>query len=307
MPDAGLMMPQISEAVAAHTGIVDFSFAGIKWRLRNHCSGLDVATDPRTLAFICDNDDAPDATVDVTWSNDFGSPGDVIFDAGLWRAYSGDALTFHFHTDKLGPQPYKRATFNRDLTCGEVLLNRDLLRNETSYYPFEYPLDELAMMHRLALGHGVELHSCGLATDDGRGYLFVGHSGAGKSTIGKLLVSERNARILSDDRVIVTRDNSFRIHGTPWHGEAGLACNASAELKAIFLIQHGSQNELLPVNPVQASAELFARSFVPWYRPECLSFSLGFMQSIVTHVPVFILRFVPDANVIDFLETNGAI
>jgi hypothetical protein len=112
---------------------------------------------------------------------------------------------------------------------------------------------------------------------------------------------------LSDDRVIVTRDNTFRIHGTPWHGEAGLACNASAELKGIFLIQHGSQNELLPVNPAQASAELFARAFVPWYRPECLGFSLGFMQSIVAEIPIYILRFIPNPRVIDFLETNCAL
>jgi len=246
--------------------------------------------------------------VDVRWEERFDVPGDVIFDAGLWRAYQTDESIFDFHTERLGPEPYKRAVFNREMTRGEVLLNRELLRGEEWYYPLEYPLDELAMMHRLALGGGVELHSCGLAKNDGRGYLFVGHSGAGKSTIGRLWVRERNARILSDDRVIVTKeDGRFRMHGTPWHGEAGLACNANADLKAIFLIQHGRENELVRVNPAQASAELFARSFVPWYRPECLGFSLGFMQEMVSEVPIYILRFVPDATAIQFLEASCAI
>lgn len=289
-------------------GSVDLTFAGVKWRLRNYCSGLELSLDSRTTEFLSRDNSAPDGLVHVSWETEFPAPGEVIFDAGLWRAYAGDKFIFDFHTEKLGPQPYKRAIFNHDLTQGEVRLNQQLLRNETSYYPFEYPLDELAMMHRLALGHGVELHSCGLATGDGRGYLFVGHSGAGKSTIGKLWVSQRNAQILSDDRVIVTRrDDTFCIHGTPWHGEAGLARNASAELKAIFLIQHGQQNELTKVNPTQASAELFARSFVPWYRPECLGFSLSFMQSIVAEIPIYILRFVPDAKAIEFLEANCAI
>lgn len=293
---------------ALSAGVVDLTFAGIKWRLRNHCDGLELTTDSRTSEFLSFDDQPPDATVDVRWDSHFDPPGELIFDTGLWRAYSGDDFIFDFHTEKLGPQPYKRAIFNRDFTRGEVRLNQELLRNEDSYYPFEYPLDELAMMHRLALGHGVELHSCGLATSDGRGYLFVGHSGAGKSTLGKLWVSERGARILSDDRVIVTRQqNTFRIHGTPWHGEAGLACNASAELKAIFLIQHGTENELLRVNPAQASAELFARSFVPWFRPEALGFSLGFMQSIVADIPIYIFRCVPNPTAIAFLEANCAI
>src|SRR3954471_2637212 len=301
-------MTAVADSVRQSSEVLDLSFAGIKWRLRSHCNGLRVCTDPRTTEFLSSDDRAADVIVDVRWGTDFAAPGDVIFDAGLWRAYSGEDFVFDFHTERLGPEPYKRATFNRELTKGEVRLNHNLLRNEESYYPFEYPLDELAMMHRLAMGHGVELHSCGLATSDRRGYLFVGHSGAGKSTIGKLWVSERNARILSDDRVIVTRhDGEFRLHGTPWHGEAGLACNASAQLKAIFLIQHGTHNELVRVSPSQASAELFARSFVPWYRPEALGFSLGFMQAIVSNVPVFILRCVPNATAIEFLEANCAI
>ncbi len=296
------------EAARQVSGKLDLSFAGIKWRLRNHCDGLELCTDSRTSEFLSHNDNAPDAVIDVRWADDFSVPGPVLFDAGLWRAYAADDFIFDFHTDKLGPGPYKRALFNRELTRGEVLLNHDLLQDQESYYPFEYPLDELAMMHRLALGHGVELHSCGLATKDGRGYLFVGHSGAGKSTIGKLWVAERKARILSDDRVIITQeDGQFRLHGTPWHGEAGLACNASAELKGIYLIQHGQTNELVLVDRVKAAAELFSRSFVPWYRPEALSFSLGFMQKLVSAVPTHVLRFVPDRHAIEFLEEACAI
>ncbi len=301
-------MATVANQADRATEVLDLTFAGIKWRLHNYCHGLKVWTDPRTTEFLSGDNGAPHVNVDVRWSNEFPVPGGVIFDAGLWRAYDGDNYVFDFITTTLGPQPYKRAIFDPTFTRGEVLLNQQLLRDLDTYYAFEYPLDELAMMHRLALGGGVELHSCGLATPDRRGYLFVGHSGAGKSTLGKLWLSERNARILSDDRIIVTREaNSFRIHGTPWHGEAGLAHNSNAELKAIFLIQHGQQNELVRVAPSQASAELFARSFVPWYRPESLGFSLAFMQSIVSSIPIYIFRCLPNPTAIEFLEANCAI
>lgn len=301
-------MTVIAEAVQPLNSVLDLQIAGMTWRLENHCAELRMLIDSRTSEFLVHSEETPDALITVCWGTDFKASKDVIFDAGLWRAYAGDEYVFDFQSPTVGPTAYKRAIFNRDFTRGQVLLNRMLLRGRDSYYPFEYPLDELAMMHRLSLGHGVELHCCGLVADDGRGYLFVGHSGAGKSTMGKLWVSECQAQILSDDRVIVTlQEDRFFIHGTPWHGEAGLASNGRAELKAIYLIQHGKRNELLGISPTRASAELFSRSFVPWYRPESLEFALSFVQSIASRVPVSVLRFVPDSQVITFLEESFAI
>ena len=63
---------------------------------------------------------------------------------------------------------------------GHVVLNRSCFAANDPV-PLEYPIDELAMMHRLALGEGVEVHALGLVDQDGRGYLFLGHSGAEKA------------------------------------------------------------------------------------------------------------------------------
>jgi hypothetical protein len=287
---------------------LDLTFANVKWRLMLDCPGLDLCTDSRTSEFLSQDDRKPDAVIHVRWAEGFPDAGRVLFDAGLWRAYEGNPQVFDFQSPKFGPNPYKRAIFNHRFSEGEILLNREMIASEDSYYPFEYPLDELAMMHRLGLGHGAELHSCGMATQDGRAFLFVGHSGAGKSTIGKLWVKHRGSRILSDDRNIIVRDGEFfRLHGTPWHGEAGLASNSSAQLRSIFFLAHASTNELISLPPAQATAELFARAFVPWYRTEALDFTLSFLKSVVERVPTHILRFVPDSNVIEFLEAACAI
>lgn len=287
---------------------VTLELGGARWQLRSFAEGLRIEIDHRNAEFASRCDNEPDVVLDVHWAETLLSTGDPLFDAGLWRAYECEGgLQFDFFTHLLGPVAYKRAIFDPDFSAGKILLNRTVLGKLDSYYPFEYPLDELASMHRLGRGAGVELHSCGLATSDGRGYLFVGHSGAGKSTLGKQWVKHRGATILSDDRVVVTGGDSFRIYGTPWHGEAGLAKNASAELQAIFLIRHGERNQTVPLSPSKAAAELLTRSFVPWYRAEALDFSLSFLERLSGQVPVFIFDCLPDVSAVEYLERVHAI
>jgi len=281
---------------------------GASWELRSFTDGLRIEVDGRTAEFVNRQCERPDAIIDISWGGEFWEPGPVLFDAGPWRAYpAGDGIQFDFFTHLLGPAAYRRAVFNADFTFGQILLNRRLLGNLGAYYPFEYPLDELASMHRLGRGAGVELHSCGVAIDHNSGFLFVGHSGAGKSTLGKNWVQHRQAPILSDDRVVVTKgDKGYRIHGTPWHGEAGLARNAGVALKEVFLIQHGDRNQAIPMKPTQAATELFARSFVPWYRADALDFTLAFLQQLAAEIPVSTFHCLPDTSSVEYLERHHA-
>ena len=288
---------------------VTLELGGARWQLRNFADGLRIEIDSRNAEFVSRCGDESDVLLEVHWASELFSSGKPLFDAGLWQAYdAGNGIEFDFFTHQLGREPYKRAIFNQNFSAGQILLNRSVLGGLDSYYPFEYPLDELASMHRLGLGHGVELHCCGLATADGRGYLFVGHSGAGKSTLGKQWVKHRGATILSDDRVVVTGgDSGFIIYGTPWHGEAGLAKNATAELRAIFLIRHGECNQTDLLSPAKATSELLTRSFVPWYRAEALDFTLSFLDRLSGEIPVYTFDCLPDVSAVEYLEREHAI
>ncbi|HUN88094.1 MAG TPA: hypothetical protein VMU28_04860 [Terriglobales bacterium] len=301
----------VRSEITSHAALetVTLELGGARWQLRSFVDGLRIDIDGRTAEFVSRCELEPDVAIDVFWTESLNGSGTPLFDAGLWRAYeAGDGVQFDFFTHLLGPEAYKRAIFNKDFSAGQILLNRAVLGKLDSYYPFEYPLDELASMHRLGRGRGVELHSCGLATADQRGYLFVGHSGAGKSTLGKQWVNHRRATILSDDRVVVTGgDDGFRIHGTPWHGEAGLARNASAELRAIFLIRHGQRNQTLSLAPSKSAAELLTRSFVPWYCAEALDFTLSFLDQLSGEVPVYVFDCLPDVSAVEYLERTHAI
>lgn len=170
--------------------------------------------------------------------------------------------------------------------------------------PLEYPLDELLIMHRLTQERGIELHGVGIVGPDGASNLFVGHSGAGKSTTARLWTAQHNVEILSDDRIIVRQHGSeIFIYGTPWHGEGCFASPNRTILQRIFILEHGHGNVLTRLSPGQVVAELFARSFVPFYRHEYIESALAFLQYVSSCVPCYRYSFEPDQRSVERILT----
>ncbi len=252
----------------------------------------------------------PDITVTAGFSDEVEIPsGEPVFDSGgVWKLYrEGTRHRFVFSSTALGPLPYKEATFESDFTSGEVTLRRTCFQPAKGLWPLEYPLDELIVQGLLARGRGAEIHACGIADASGRGLLFVGQSGAGKTTMARLWDGVRGAKVLSDDRIIVRRvGSSFTMYGTPWHGEAALAEPASAPLAGVFFLEHGAANGLHPLRGAAAATRLFACGFPPFHDRDGLDFTLSFFADLAAEVPCHELRFAPDAQVVEFVETWAA-
>lgn len=165
-----------------------------------------------------------------------------------------------------------------------------------------YPLDQVLLMYYLAQRKGVLIHAAGLCFQD-RGYIFPGKSGAGKSTISKLLAWLNEYRFLSDDRIIVRKINrTFTAFGTPWPGEAGIAVNKSTPLSGIFFISQASYNRLEEIKPQKALERLLPVVSIPWYDKEVMIQILDFCEDLVSNVPVYELYFKPDIEVADVFE-----
>jgi len=132
-----------------------------------------------------------------------------LFDSGsVWRLHeSADAFRFDFSAMNLGNTPYKRLLIDKDFRAGILLMNESSITTcGASLYPWDYPLDELLIMHRLTQEKAIELHGTGIVRPNGEANLFVGHSGAGKSTTTRLWTAIEDVEVLSDDRIIVRRD-----------------------------------------------------------------------------------------------------
>lgn len=286
---------------------MSFRIGDIGFTLASNDSDLSLRIRGATERFLVDNGDA-EVTVQVAWGKLCESVSrDKIFDSGsVWQLYRQQANhLFRFTSPAFGTLPYKQACFSPDFTTGEVVLHGDYFDRGQGVDALEYPLDELLMLNLLAQGRGVEVHACGIEDSDGRGYLFAGQSGAGKTTTARLWETAGGAQVLSDDRIILRcLEGRIWMYGTPWHGEAELACSRRTPLAQVFFLGRGAENELVARRPGESVARLLACSFVPFYSPGGLDFSLGFFQQLTRTVPCGELRFVPDERAVQFVREH---
>ena len=155
-----------------------------------------------------------------------------------------------------------------------------------------YPVLEYFVVRLLGRHDGTLIHAS-TAIVDGDAYVFVGHSGAGKSTIASIAEAE-GARIPTDDRTILTvHDGSPMAWGTPWHGSLIRKSPEGAPLRGLYLLQQAKEDRCEPLTRGRAVKELFVRLIQPRLHPTEVQLTLEVLERIVERVPVAILYFRP--------------
>jgi hypothetical protein len=250
--------------------------------------------DPTYLPFTCS--DKPDINLRLHHGI-FESPdGTKVFECPpIWRLIrKGNMSILEIFPDI--PSLRRALVFESPLKVADLYLMGKVAE------PFYGPTIELLMVNYLAQGYGIILHSCSVARGD-QGTLFVGESGAGKSTMSRIWAQERGVEVLSDDRTIVRKKGDrFRMYGTPWHGEGKFGAPGSAQVEKIFFLSHGEKNSIKEMRSIDAVSRLLACSFPPHWNPAGMAFTLGFISQLTAQVTCRELRFKADRSVIDFLK-----
>ncbi len=230
--------------------------------------------------------------------------GDLVFDTGTnWSAYSepngGYRLVFTARDGSEWMQVICDAlTSNVAAHVARSLVSA----NGTLDDPFCYPLDQLLLMNHLASRQGFIVHAAGLRSANGV-LAFCGVSGAGKTTISRLLgAAGKEPDVLSDDRLIIRAgEGGFDAWGTPWPGEARIARNESAPLRALVFLAKAAENRVIPLEPGVAARRLAPMVSCPWYDRQRMPEVLDTCAHLVESVPGYELQFVPDASVVELL------
>lgn len=236
-----------------------------------------------------------------------------VFDSeGSWSLYADGKGGYVLTLSNVGASgPSCAAAFNGSAKVIDVYVDGSFLsggggEGGAVMSPLTYPLDRLLMMYILAARGGALFHAAGVSIE-GRGRIFPGLSGAGKTTLSGVLASEAGFEVLSDERVAIRElDGEFFLYGTPWPGEAGVAENRRVPLKALYFIRHGGDNLITPLQTREAIRRLLPLAYVPWYDPSALPRVTDVIEALATHVPAYEFGFTPDARAADALRAHAA-
>ncbi len=163
------------------------------------------------------------------------------------------------------------------------------------------PTDQLLFSRVLGYKQGCLLHSTGLIYKK-KGYIFVGHSGAGKTTISKIM--EPESTILCDDRNIIRKiKQEYHLFGTWRHSDLATVSSLSAPLKGIFFLNQSKKNKITKIIDTQKSffilMDCLIRSLVTH---DWMELTMDFIESLSKQVNCYDLEFDKTGKIIEQIE-----
>ncbi len=196
-------------------------------------------------------------------------------------------------------------THNKSVLLSEDFKKAEIYLNGSSWYVNDIlrPLAEILTMHYLASRQGLLVHGAAIRDHD-RAYLFIGYSGAGKTTMSQLWGSlEGDLSVLGDERIIIRCDeDGWHAYGTPWAGMGFVVANERVPISNVFFIRHGKKNEILEPSKAVLFQDLFTQVFAPfWDHITMISIS-DTCQKLIEEIPSYQLPFVNNLSVTEFVR-----
>jgi hypothetical protein len=240
---------------------------------------------------------------DVIINHHFGLPkfkvdeaGKIVYNYSPWIIYENrNEYTYILQTS---PDP-DDDRINQIMFCSKDYSNVTIYNNDDYTKGFKKgdngaltlnPTDQIFLSQVLSRRNGCYIHSDGMIIN-GNGYLFAGHSGAGKSTIATMLQSK--GEILCDDRMILKKwKDGFKIYGNWSHGTLPIVSASSAFLKAIFFLNQSETNIIKPVNTKMDKMKTLISCMVkPLNTDKWWDDSLNLIEEIAETIPCYNLFF----------------
>ncbi|MDP2924694.1 MAG: hypothetical protein Q8O30_13435 [Candidatus Omnitrophota bacterium] len=192
------------------------------------------------------------------------------------------------------------AVLNDSMTKGEIYL----WRKEDDWLGTR--LGRIIMDNLVARSKKFMFHACGIR--DGRdGYLFLGKSGAGKTTIARLWL-KKNAETIDDDRIIVYKEKEGFAISSGGIFKKNSCHNYSAPrkvlLKRIFFLNHGMKNKVVTRDCRDMLEAMLKGSLTLDWDKKVLRDMFCFYLDLAVNVKGCDLEFVQDDTCVDFIRQN---
>ena len=150
--------------------------------------------------------------------------------------------------------------------------------------------------------HIIYLHSS-LIEFQGRGLMFLGPSGIGKTTQAELWNRYRDALIINGDVVFVQEtQDSFLGWGTPWHGSSPYCENTSVPVHTMIVLKQAQENSIRELTGFEKVTAVSNNVFYPRWLENGMELCLETLDHLLTQIPVYELSCRPDEDAVRLTE-----
>ena len=282
------------------------TIADIAIEVRSELSSLELGIQERLGPFL-GNSEEPTARVSLCWrqgGSDLSPRGELIYDPGeIWRMYCDEQSYFaEIRYDEQGSEICGPSVLQANPSWDDLILTE---QRKGKWWKSLLCLGagELILRTNIVLNNGLVFHAAGI-DDNGQGILFVGHSGAGKSTQTALWCKVPGAIAMNDDRMAVRLNgSSATCFGTPWGGTENIARNHRAPLSAIVLLEQATDTKILPLSRSASAPLLFSRAFIPYWDRELVRLASENLAGLLDRVPVYLLRFCLEPSAVPLVRS----
>jgi len=132
---------------------------------------------------------------------------------------------------------------------------------------------------------------------DGKAYMFLGHSGTGKSTHSQQWKAAfPEAHLLNDDNPVVRLqpDNTVRVYGSPWSGKTPCYRNESAPVQALVQLAQAPENVITRLKMTQAYPYILASVSGLKVLPQMMDRLYESIAKLLELTPVYRLECLPN-------------
>jgi hypothetical protein len=197
--------------------------------------------------------------------------------------------------------------FKRNIPGFTLSMTKDYSLVEYTPHIPEYETYDLQWMifpfeGRVLYSGGLVLHGAAVEYG-GKGFVFIGASGAGKTTQAALWRNNRNALVINGDAPLIRLiDGAPYAFGTPWCGTSGEAVNRAVPLDSIIIVKKGAESSLRELKGSEAFLTVFANVLRSNFDERSLDLAAENTDPIINCVRVFELTGSATVKDVELLE-----
>ena len=196
----------------------------------------------------------------------------------------------------------------REVRAGYFVMNADY--TEGDYYPcprmggkttlFQVNTSLMIQYTFATAGLGTLLLHASVTRYEGRGSLFFGVSGTGKSTHSRLWHDfVPGSDLMNDDNPIIRyEDGRFLVYGSPWSGKTLCYRNVVAPVNALVRLEQFPENRISRLEPLQAYASVIAAVSTIRWNHDIMSLLVPTIERVAMTIPCFQLKCRPDEEAV---------